>query len=164
MKKTIGGLIGAALVLVIGLYASGWAPRHTQTMRGRVVGHWAVTEQAKVGLDARAKSYYFGPIQQETSTGRFIRVGADGVQEQGRWEVASSEPDKDRLRVSFQFMGKTRLNTIRISDDAQRMELGGPIGMFDAFSSELRYVDAETSPAAVDVREITERLEQFTGP
>lgn len=164
MGKKLAGLLLTALLLAVGLYASSWAPRALDTMPGRVVGHWEVTEgpRVKVGASPPTRHYYFGPLDPVTGKGRLFQVTGEGTTHEGRWEVVTDELDRDRVRVALSQLGKQQVRTLDVPDAAATMKMRGPVGALDLFASELRYVDAETSPALVDLDEFRERLALFT--
>lgn len=161
LKKTISGILFVGVLLVVGLYASGWAPRDLGTLESRAVGHWEVVKQANVQLgSAGATEYYFGPLMHQ-GRGRFIQRNGSGSGQEGSWKVVQSLPEQNRLRLEVEVMGSTRMVTVDLPTDGKVMLVGGPLGLLKATQSELKYKNAETSPALLDVDEVQERLHMF---
>ena len=164
MKKRVVGVFAALFVFVVGLYASGWAPRDTSAPERALVGHWSLTERADVQLGGEvASDYYFGPLD-ASGQGRVVLTTGEASRRVGRWRVASTfrELDRGEVRVTLEVMGKEQVVTVTFVDDAWRvMRMGGPLGLLEVTRSSLTYQDAETSPELFDVKEARERLEQF---
>lgn len=160
MKKNLSLLISAIVLTLVGLYASSWAPRDLGSTTGRIPGHWSVSKAAGAGTDS-VKAYYFAPLEPTSNTGRLIRVGEEGSQNMGTWRVVQDVPDKNRVRVELSGLDSARIVTLTLPLDGRFMTLGGPLGLMKAFSSELTYVNAETSPALFDPQEIGERVQMF---
>ena len=163
MKK-VSGIIAVVIVFVVGLYASGWAPRDVARAEGSLVGHWSLTERANVQVGGEAASdYYFGPLD-ASGKGRVILTTGDGARQEGKWRAVETlrELGADEVRVELDVMGRKQVVTVTFADDARRsMRMGGPLGLLKVTQSKLTYQNAETSPALFDVEEVRARLIQF---
>ena len=159
LKKLVGVIV-VVLVLVVGVFASGWAPRQAGSPSGRLVGHWIETDAGGLPQRDLGAHWYFAPPGPD-GTGVLVVAKKNGVQERGSWTILEDRAAKDQVKLELERANAKEVWVVDVAKKGDKATISAEALIVKVKVSGLAYVDATTSPAVWSAEEFGHRIRRF---